>query len=403
MIESCGFHGRRAAELRLWSEAVRVWTELGGATRRSELRRLKTELAAARRFGGGEQCASRWDTRTQFLGYISGFVCAEGCFGLSDGRPRFSVHLRQDDEPLLQLLAEETGLGNVTRYRPAPPLNPSATWTITRRSELGELRDLLWEAGLPGRKLREMEIWGAAVDEYARAKRLGRRPRRALIERARERLAAARVYRPPERPQLLELPGRDVQSESLAGTPAVESGGRRSFVVRPKYARWRKRGSGATDAQHDRASVRQLESGPGGRRARRSGCEGFRVRPAARSGGRRIAASSGRRSWPRCRRFEREHGRRPAGGRVLPVAARVAWSTHRRKAPCTGCSPAGGPRCFRSRVRRCRRLGRRRRTPARPAGRGSGCLRCHRQRRARSRRRRSRRRALVRGRWTGLR
>jgi hypothetical protein len=31
MIESCGFHGRRAAELRLWSDAVRVWTGSGGA------------------------------------------------------------------------------------------------------------------------------------------------------------------------------------------------------------------------------------------------------------------------------------------------------------------------------------------------------------------------------------
>ena len=310
MIESCGFHGRRAAELRLWSEAVRVWTELGGATRRSELRRLKTELAAARRFGGGEQCASRWDTRTQFLGYISGFVCAEGCFGLSDGRPRFSVHLRQDDEPLLQLLAEETRLGNVTRYRPAPPLNPAATWTITRRSELGELRDLLLEAGLPGRKLREMEMWGAAVDEYARAKRLGRRPRRALIERARERLAAARMYRSPERAQLLELPGRDVQSESLEALRqwSLEEDGRLSCT---KYARWRKRGSGQPTRN---TIVRQFGSWNQALAAAGLGARAARVpRPRRRGEERRQAHRRDQRAKvvAAVQRFEREHGRRP--------------------------------------------------------------------------------------------
>ena len=312
MIESCGFHGRRAAELRLWSDAVRVWTGSGGAARRSELRRLKTGLAAARRFGGGEQCASRWDTHRQFLGYISGFVCAEGCFGLSDGRPRFSVHLRRDDESLLQLLSEETGLGNVTRYRPAPPLNPSATWTITRRSELGELRDLLWKAGLPGRKLREMDMWGAAVDEYARAKRLGRSPRLALIERARERLAAARAYRPPEGGQLLELSRRDVQSESLEALRqwSLEEVGPLSC---PKYARWRARGSRQptrnTIVRHFGSWNQALAAaGLGARIARAPRPAGGEERRQAHRREQRAKVAAA------VQRFEREHGWRPGAG-----------------------------------------------------------------------------------------
>jgi hypothetical protein len=129
LIEPCGFHGRRAAELRLWRRAVHVWTESAGSTRRSRLRALEAELRTARGFGAGDRTASRFKSREQLLGYISGFVCAEGCFGWSNGRPRFSIHLRQDDEPLLRLLAAQTGFGTVTRHRPAPPSNPAVTWT----------------------------------------------------------------------------------------------------------------------------------------------------------------------------------------------------------------------------------------------------------------------------------
>jgi hypothetical protein len=177
-----GFHGRRAAELRLWSQAVHAWTDGGGVQRRTTMRRLMTELAAARRFGAGEPIATPFAARDQLLGYISGFASAEGCFGMSRGRPRFTVHLRQDDRPLLELLASVTGLGSVTEYRPAPPLNPSATWTIAGRAQLVELIDLLRRGGLSGRKLREMEVWGDAVDELNRV-----RPRRQVLAGAGDR------------------------------------------------------------------------------------------------------------------------------------------------------------------------------------------------------------------------
>jgi hypothetical protein len=216
MIEPCGFHGRRAAELRLWRQAVQVWTESKGSARRSQMRALKVELAAARRFGAGQPAALPFASRRQLLGYISGFVCAEGCFGMSGGRPRFSIHLRQDDEPLLRLLAAETGLGKVTSHRPRLPLNPSARWTIAGRAQLAELRDLLWHAGLTGRKLREMEVWGAAVDELNRGARPGVVPRRDVLEAAGERLREVRAYRPPQRSDLLRLPGRDLNTEALA-------------------------------------------------------------------------------------------------------------------------------------------------------------------------------------------
>ena len=251
-----------------------------------------------------------------------------------------------------------------------------------------------------------MEIWGAAVDDEPRVPSAcgASRRARALIERARERLAAARAYRPPERAQLLELPRRDVQSESLEALRqwSLEEDGPLSCT---KYARWRARGSSATGAQHDRAALRQLESGARGRRARRSDCESSAIRPPGGEERRQaLAASQRAKVVAAVQRFEREHGRRPAGAASSSGGGSSRWSMHRRRAPCTGCSPAGGPRCFRSRVRRCRRRGRRPRTPARRAGRGSSCRsRPPPAARLGRRRRNRRRRAPVRGRWTGRR
>jgi hypothetical protein len=259
MIEPCGFHGHRAAELEIWRQAVHVWAESAGDARRTELRRLKAELAAARRFGGGAPSAEPFASRKQLLGYISGFVCAEGCFGMSDNRPRFSIHLRQDDEPLLRLLAAETGLGKVSTHRPAPPFNPAVTWTVAGRAQMAELRDLLWAGGLTGRKLREMEAWGAAVDELCRGAQPGVVPRRSVLAAAAARLRDTRTYRPPEGRDLLRLPGRDVGTEALAAL-AAWARARPGKLAGTGYMEWRREHPDAPEPQHDRARIWELAS-----------------------------------------------------------------------------------------------------------------------------------------------
>jgi hypothetical protein len=314
MIEPCGFHGRRAAELRLWRNAVHVWTECEGSARRSQLRALKTELAASRRFGAGQPAALPFASRRQLLGYISGFVCAEGCFGMSGGRPRFSIHLRQDDEPLLRLLAAETGLGKVTSHRPRPPLNPSVTWKIAGRAQLAEFRDLLWNAGLTGRKLREMEVWGVAVDELNRGARPGVVPRRDVLEAAGERLREVRAYRPSERPDLLRLAGRDLKAEAFAAltewSRAVPG-----KLAATGYMQWRRDRPGAparnTIAKEFGSWHRALAAVGLADRAATSAAT---VQARQRGGAEHRAA---RREEQRMRviaavhRFEREHGRLP--------------------------------------------------------------------------------------------
>jgi len=305
LVEPYGFHGRRVAELTLWRRAVRAWIETGGDERRATLRALKAELAAARAYGGGAPSATPFAGRRQLLGYISGFVCAEGCFGFSSGRPRFSIHLRRDDRPLLELLAASTGLGKVTEHHPAA-LNPSATWTVAGRTQLAELRELLWRAGLPGRKAREMEAWGAAVDELNRA---GGRPRRDRLEAARQRLSELRIYRPPERPELLRLPGRDLSAESLdaLGAWSRSTTGKLSST---EYMRWRR---DQPHAPPRSTVVRQFGSWHGALEA--AGLGDRIARAPRRVGGE--AGRRARRDAQRARlvaavwRFEREHGRLP--------------------------------------------------------------------------------------------
>jgi hypothetical protein len=286
LIES-GFHGRRAAELRVWSQAVRTWTDGRGEQRRTTMRCLMMELVAARRFGAGEPIATPFAARDQLLGYISGFASAEGCFGMSRGRPRFTVHLRQDDRPLLELLASATGLGKVSEHRPSPPLNPSATWTIAARAQLAGLIDLLHRGGLSGRKLQEMEVWADAVDELNRVV-----PRREVLEEARNRLASVRAYRPPQRTELLRLPGRDLRTESLDALTAwsQETAGKLSCT---DYTRWRR---DHADAPNRNTIVRQFGSWPSALEAAGLGDRVARApRPsAAMPAGRSGASGSGR-------------------------------------------------------------------------------------------------------------
>ena len=248
-------------------------------------------------------------SRRQLLGYISGFVCAEGCFGLSDCRPRFTIHLRQDDRPLLDLLAVSTGLGKVSDHRPAQPLNPSSTWTIAGRAQVAELGGLLRLGGLAGRKARELDVWSRAVDEVSRGTTPGVMARTHVIERLRDRLAQVRAYRPPERPELLQLTGRDIGHESLAALRAWSrmAAGPLSCV---EYMRWRR---GQPDAPHRNTIVRHFGSWHG---ALTVAGLGDRIARAPRPIGgeerrrdRRVAQQA--RVLAAVRRFELEHGRVP--------------------------------------------------------------------------------------------
>jgi hypothetical protein len=169
LIADCGFHGRRAAEFGIWSTAVNAWQSGAGCARRARLRSLKEQLRIARTFGHGARAARPLSAgRQQTLGYISGLVCAEGCFQLSTLRPRFSMHMRGDERPLLELLRDTTDCGRIYDHTPAGPLNPSSSWIVVSHGDVERLAETLYQADLPGRKGTELEPWFVGVAEVAR-------------------------------------------------------------------------------------------------------------------------------------------------------------------------------------------------------------------------------------------
>jgi hypothetical protein len=84
-----------------------------------------------------------------------------------------------------------------------------------------------------------MDVWSLAVDEVNRGAMPGVVPRRDMLEQMRDRLAEVRTYRDPERPELLRLPGRDTEHESLA---ALLSWSRVTHgqLACGEYMRWRR-------------------------------------------------------------------------------------------------------------------------------------------------------------------
>jgi hypothetical protein len=304
-----GFHGRRAAELAIWSEAVDVWLNGTGSSRRGALRSLKCRLESARGFACGAAAALPLPERRRLrLGYISGFVAAEGSFGMSSGRPTFAIHLRKDDRPLLETLASVTVPGRIHDHTPALPLNPSSSWLVRAQPEMSELLSLLREADLPGRKRTEMETWAVAVDELQAAQSRQEYPRRERLHRVGEQLRLERRYRPSTRP-LLHLARRDVRAESLQALQAWAEAtpGRLSCG---SYAEWRRvhprsptrntvaQAFGGWHAAMDAAGLLDRAA----RRSKRAGGESARGPQRAAKRARVVEA---------VRRFETEHGRLP--------------------------------------------------------------------------------------------
>jgi hypothetical protein len=310
LLSRTGFHGRRAAELRIWTDAVRTWSQATGPHRQASLRALSQRLGAARRFGGGGPGTLPLSgSPRQRLGYISGLVAAEGCFGIWSDRPRFAMHLRQDDRPLLELLRSTTGLGTIYDHSPPGPLNPSSTWTIAARAQLGAMADMLHRADLPGRKGVELEIWAIAVDELRSARRLGLRPRKQLVQLAAVKLRASRVYRQSTR-ELLDLPRRDLRTESLTALQAWAAVTPRRRLGCGSYMQWR--------AGHPGTPTRNTVAKTfGGWHAAMAaaGLIDRAARTEKRAGGEARRADQRRVKRERVvtavRRFETEHGRMP--------------------------------------------------------------------------------------------
>jgi len=141
---------------------------------------------------------------------------------------------------LLDRLAAETHVGKVYDHGAQPPLspNPASAWVVVSTADQVRLIQLLTEAGLPGRKREQMEIWAVAVHERFTSRRRHVRTRKELMLLAETKLREAREYRPPDRTALLTLPRRDVREDALAALRAFAANTPGALAC-GAYSRWR--------------------------------------------------------------------------------------------------------------------------------------------------------------------
>jgi hypothetical protein len=191
---------RKRRDCEIWSEAVEQWAASPYDGRRdsglyNQMARAAERLRHVRRYVNSPPRAFDGPA-PDVLAYFGGFFSGEGCFGLSGLIPRAVIKVRRDDRPILELFAEQFGLGVVRERRAYGNANPSATWMICATDELAPAVRLFEAAELRGRKRREFEVWREAAHERAFAKVGGRPWDRSRMRAVAEQLTALRVYRP---------------------------------------------------------------------------------------------------------------------------------------------------------------------------------------------------------------
>lgn len=186
--------GRKTREFEIWRRAVELW--LSGAPERAETaRRHRHELLESRRFRPPKpgRVAEAPDSPEALDGYLHGLLCAEGSFALDRSRTAVTVHLRQDDRPLLSMLAQSVGVGVIRDHRAYPPTHASTTWRVSRHDDIVALAARLDPQRMRGRKAAELAIWLRAVNER-RVARAEARP--ARVDDLIAEFRVARQYRP---------------------------------------------------------------------------------------------------------------------------------------------------------------------------------------------------------------
>jgi hypothetical protein len=206
---------RKRRDFEIWARAVDRWAAVAydahaGAAFHAQMADDDSALHQVRRYVKSPLPAFDGPT-PDLLAYLGGFFSGEGCFGLSGLRPRAVVKLRRDDRVILELFAERFGIGTVRDHSAYGNPNPSVTWLICANGDMGAAVRVFEAAVLRGRKRREFEVWREAAEERVWA-RIARRPvDRTRLERAGDRLAALRTYRPPPESFTASEPARNAR------------------------------------------------------------------------------------------------------------------------------------------------------------------------------------------------
>jgi hypothetical protein len=190
--------GRKMREFAIWMRAVALWIS-NDPCRVSLAKGLRRELLRARRFEAERRPAAPAPVSSEVLrAYLHGFLCAEGSLSLDRTHTGLSVHLRQDDRPLLEMICRQLGVGTVSDHPAYGSTRPSTSWRVGRLAEVSQVAEWLDPAQMRGRKATELEVWLRAVAERRVARDHGRRAR---LEDLIAEFRAARVYRPGVLPE----------------------------------------------------------------------------------------------------------------------------------------------------------------------------------------------------------
>ena len=136
-------------------------TTHGGSDPRLE--RLAAALRDIRAKSAPAQCGVSI-TDDYLAAFLAGFASAEAHFGASDrGSPSFTINLRADDGPLLQVFHERFALGHLADIRASGRSRPAMSWRVGRLAELRCLTDLFDQYPPRGRAARVYAAWRELV------------------------------------------------------------------------------------------------------------------------------------------------------------------------------------------------------------------------------------------------
>jgi hypothetical protein len=186
LLDGAPLWGRKRLDFAIWRKAVLEWSKepLATCPKATPLALLREELGTAKEYRAQSTSPinQRWPGTTDWAAFLSGFVTAEGSFGIwqngpTNGlKPRFIVRVRRDDQTLLEHFRSKTDLGRVYLERGAPAGRaPAASWHVIRAAHLLKLVAVLDDCQPGGRKGREYRVWREAATAYA-----SDRPRREI-------------------------------------------------------------------------------------------------------------------------------------------------------------------------------------------------------------------------------
>jgi hypothetical protein len=121
---------------------------------------------------GNQQPNLELEMDTNFGNYMAGLIDGEGCFGINEQRqhkhlkpmyyPRFNIHLRADDLPILLQVKDFLGVGKIYFHNNIER-NPMVSYQIDNVKDLMKLVEVLDVCPLRAKKAREYQIWRACV------------------------------------------------------------------------------------------------------------------------------------------------------------------------------------------------------------------------------------------------